>query len=241
MNRLANLVRRWWRARPYGVIFRGMSHTLLPARFRFGGEPRPMRLPDEPLLVADFVNVVLDDDYGLRGLRSAPRTIVDVGGNVGLFACFARERFPAAAIHVYEPAPATAAYARDNTAHPLTTLFVEGVAAESGRANLVELDSSNLARTEPSADGALVLTGFATVLERIGGRIDLLKVDCEGAEWDFMRDAALFEAVGTIRMEYHLTDGRTLDDLYTLARGIGFAVVRLVPNQGFGIAWLERR
>lgn len=240
MGRLANLVRRWLRARPYGVAFRGMSHTRLPARIRFGGNSRVLSLPDEPLLVADFVNVVLDDDYGLRTMAPAPRTIVDVGGNVGLFTCFARELFPEAVIHVYEPAPGTAAHARSNIAHPLTLLFAEGVAAKSGRASLIELDSSNLARTRPSDDGALVLTGFATVLERIGGRIDLLKVDCEGAEWDFMRDAALFATVGAIRMEYHLVDGRTLLDFDRLAEGIGFGVTRLVPNQGFGIAWLDR-
>ena len=75
---------------------------------------------------------------------------------------------------------------------------------------------------------------------RIGGRIDLLKVDCEGAEWDFMRDPELFAHVGAIRMEYHLVDGRTLDDVHRLADKIGFKVTKLDENSGFGIAWLDR-
>ena len=216
-----------------------MSRTRLPDRLVFAGRSVTFDTPDEPLLVADFTNVVLDDDYGLRSLDRRAETIVDIGANVGFFANFARHVFPAATIHAYEPSPATAAYARSNIAHPLTTLFVEGVAAKAGRAEMAELGSSNLARTVAGEAGEIILTGFATVIERIGGRIDLLKVDCEGAEWDFMRDPALFAHVGTIRMEYHLVDGRSLDDVHRLAAGIGFEVTHLVANDGFGIAWLD--
>lgn len=239
MNRLALLARRWLRARRHGVRFRGMSHTTLPDRIVFGGEPRALRFPDHALQLPDFVNVVLDDDYGVGKVRGPVRSVVDIGANVGLFTLLARERFPAARIHAYEPSPGTAAYARVNIAHPLTTLFEEGVAAEDGRAEMVELGGATLAQTAQTPDGAIALTSFARVLERAGGRIDLLKVDCEGAEWDFLRDRDLFRRVGTIRMEYHLTAGRTLADLYALAEGIDFAVTRLVENQGFGIAWLD--
>ena len=239
LSNLARLTRRHLRARVHGVNFVGMSRTRLPDRLVFGGQAAGFAAPDEALLVADFANVVLDDDYGLRGMRSHPATIVDVGANVGFFSKFARHCFPDALIHSYEPSPATAAYARSNIQHPLTTLFVEGVAAQSGRAEMAEFGSSNLARTVAGDAGAIVLTSFATVLERIGGRIDLLKVDCEGAEWDFMRDEELFAHVGTIRMEYHLVDGRTLDDVQGLAASIGFAATHIVANDGFGIAWLD--
>ena len=240
MNRLNKLVRRYARAREHGVFFCGTSYTRLPPRIRFGGDARPIRLPDgEPLLVADFINVVLDDEYGLRALVPAPQTVVDIGANVGFFANYARHRFPDATIHAYEPAPETAERAAFNIAHPLTTLFVEGVAASAGRAAMVQLGSSNLARTELATDGDIALVPFATVLERIGGQIDLLKVDCEGAEWDFMRDPALFAHVAAIRMEYHLVDHRSLDDVHCLAAGIGFKVTHLIPNDGFGIAWLD--
>lgn len=237
--RAMTLVRRWWEARTFGVRFHGMSHTRLPDQLKIGGIRRDSHIPEGSLFVADFVNVLLDDDYGLRTLEVQPTTIVDIGTNVGFFANFARHVFPAAVIQAYEPSPATAAYARSNIAHPLTTLFVEGVAAESGRAVMAEQGSSNLARTVATDEGGIVLTGFATVLERIGGRIDLLKIDCEGAEWDFMRDPALFAHVGTIRMEYHLVDGRSLDDVHRLAAEIGFKVTHLVANDGFGIAWLD--
>ena len=240
MSRWTTFARRWLRARRYGVAYRGVTHTRPPLRWRQAGVERPLRLPDEPLIGADFINVVLDDEYGLRALRAAPATVVDVGGNVGSFTNFARELFPQAVIHAYEPSPGNVEYLRFNTTHPRTTVFEEGVAGEDGAAAMVELGAAILARTEKVAGGAIKLTAFATVLQRIGGAIDLLKVDCEGAEWDFMTDPALFANVGTIRMEYHLVDGRTLDDLHAMARTIGFKVAKLAPNTGFGIAWLER-
>ncbi|MEG3146477.1 FkbM family methyltransferase [Sphingomonas sp. RT2P30] len=240
VRQLVTLIHRALRAHRHGVAFVGTSRTRLPESLRFGGQARAMRFPDDPLLVADFANVVLDDDYGLRRITRALRTIVDIGANVGLFTSFARERFPAAEIHAYEPSPGTAAYARHNVAHPLTSVFEEGVAAVEGRAEMIEYGGSNIARTEPKADGAITLTGFATVLARAGGHIDLLKVDCEGAEWDFMRDPALFATVDHIRMEYHLIDGRTVDDVRQLATDLGFRVTRLVANQGFGIVWMDR-
>ena len=241
IGRIATLVRRWWIARHFGVRFRGMSNSRLPPAIRFGAEPQPVRIPADPMFVADFVNVVLDDEYGLRRLAPPPRTIVDIGSNIGLFAAYARGLFPDATIHAYEPSPQTAEMNRFNAGDPRTTLFVEGVAASAGRARMIELGASNLARTESADDGEIVLTPFGEVVARLGGAIDLLKIDCEGAEWDFMTDPAQFAKVGAIRMEYHLIDGHTLDDLHAMAGGIGFRVVHLLENQGFGIAWLDRR
>jgi FkbM family methyltransferase len=204
-----------------------------PGRVTFGRHS--VQLPDD--LVPDFVNVVLDDDYGLRGLQNIA-TVVDIGANIGLFSCFAREQFPGATIHAYEPAPATAAVARANTAHALTTLFEEGVSGAAGSASMVDLGHSNLARTQVG-EGPIALVSLAQVLERIGGQVDLLKIDCEGAEWDFMTDPAPFRRVRHIRMEYHLVEGRTLDDALGQFAQIELRVVKLDENQGFGIAWLE--
>ncbi len=238
--RIATLLRRWWIARHFGVRFHGMSKTTLPQAIRFGAKTRPMRIPGDNLFVADFANVVLDDDYGLRKLAAPPCTIVDIGSNIGMFSAYARGLFPDATIHAYEPSPQTAELNRFNASDPRTTLFIEGVAASAGRARMRELGASTLSRTESADDGEIVLTPFSEVIERVGGAIDLLKVDCEGAEWDFMTDPAQFAKVGAIRMEYHLVDGRTLDDLHAMARAIGFEVVHLLENQGFGIAWLDR-
>ena len=83
------------------------------------------------------------------------------------------------------------------------------------------------------------MVAFTEVLNRIGGSIDLLKLDCEGGEWDIFENPVPFKNVMTIRMEYHLVDGKTLEDLKKAADRIEFKIVKLEENSGFGIVWME--
>ena len=70
--------------------------------------------------------------------------------------------------------------------------------------------------------------------------MDLLKLDCEGAEWDIFRDPKPFANVQSVRMEYHLTEGKTLTDLRKIVESLGYVIDHLEENTGFGIVWLSR-
>jgi hypothetical protein len=87
--------------------------------------------------------------------------------------------------------------------------------------------------------GDIPIVAFSTVVDRIGGKIDLLKLDCEGGEWDIFQIPEPFKNVAEIRMEYHLVGGKTLSDLKAAAEHIGFEITKLEENSGFGIAWME--
>ncbi len=239
LERVKKFARRHAKARRYGMSFLGTSYSRFPAVMRFGGGRRGIKVPDHRPLMADFIDVVLDDDYGLGEITGRVGNVVDIGANVGIFSNHARDCFPDAVIHAYEPSPATAAFARFNTAHPLTTVYEEGVSEAGGHADMVELGASNIARTLVSDSGAITLTSFSTVLARAGGHIDLLKVDCEGAEWDFMTDPASFSNVDRIRMEYHLVGGREVSDVTRLVNHLGYRVAKLTRNNGFGIVWMD--
>jgi FkbM family methyltransferase len=52
-----------------------------------------------------YGEVVTEDSYKLRQLKFIPEVIIDLGANVGVFARFARELFPNAAIVCIEPDP----------------------------------------------------------------------------------------------------------------------------------------
>jgi hypothetical protein len=77
-------------------------------------------------------------------------------------------------------------------------------------------------------------------MDRLGADVDLMKIDCEGAEWDLFEDGDSLRRVKEIRMEYHLIDGRSLDEFKAKVRDLGFSVLKLSPNRGFGVAWLQR-
>lgn len=86
----------------------------------------------------------------------------------------------------------------------------------------------------------MISKDLANAISRMGGDVDLMKIDCEGAEWDLFEDKSTFQKVKEIRMEYHLGRDRTVDDLRMKARELGFSISKISPNQGFGIAWLHR-
>ena len=119
-------------------------------------------------------------------------------------------------------------------------LFGEGVGHASGFAGVEDHGDSRLSRVSFGASRGVPVTAFAEVVARLGGSVDLLKLDCEGAEWDIFHDKASFQQVRLIRMEYHLVDNRSIDDLSQWAKKVGFQIDRLLPNSGFGIAWLSR-
>jgi FkbM family methyltransferase len=240
MNRYLLLIKRIRIAKQLGFRFLGTSRTLLPDRLRLFGETLALKYPDDPTLISDVINILLDDEYGLREIRRPVRTVVDIGANVGLFSLWARHHFPEAMIHAYEPNDAIWDFTVGNLTRARVVLFNEGVGSEESAGTLVLRDSSRSTATKSDPKGNVKLTGIDTVIRRLGGTdIDLLKIDCEGAEWDIFQKRDAFRAVRHIRMEYHLNQSQNLASFEAVTSELGFKIMRLIPNCEFGIAWLD--
>ncbi|MDF2116097.1 FkbM family methyltransferase [Roseiarcaceae bacterium H3SJ34-1] len=241
-NRIELLVRRFMKAQSLGFGFYGTTKTKLPTEVFLAGKKRSLHLPQDPALVAAIMDLWLDDEYGLAKVPKPVRTIVDIGANVGLFSLWSVHNFPDAVIHSYEPSPELRRYFTANTADfPQVTFFNEGVSLNSGRAEMASPSSSLIGITKPADSGAIVLTGIAEVMKRVGRPVDLMKIDCEGAEWDIFQDPASLRNVRHIRMEYHLVDGRSIKSLEEAADAIGFKIIKRIDNAGFGIAHLSNK
>jgi FkbM family methyltransferase len=191
--------------------------------------------------MSDFIEIFLDDQYGLSTVRSPINTVVDIGANIGLFSLLARHKFPAARVHAYEPNPKILNYTAANLKAANIVLFNEGVSNEDTTGNLIWTESSRAVRTERASAGMIKLTGISTVIERIGGELDLLKLDCEGAEWEIFRKSAAFQSVRQIRMEYHLDANHGFAELKATVANLGFKINKIIPNVNFGVAWLENQ
>ena len=50
---------------------------------------------------------------------------------------------------------------------------------------------------------------IADAIARMGGKTDILKLDCEGTEWEILKDIASLKKVKAITLEYHLEDNRS--------------------------------
>jgi FkbM family methyltransferase len=189
--------------------------------------------------VYDLFNVLLDDEYGLGALPNTPSVIVDIGVNMGIFSLAAWEQFPRAKLFGYEPSPGAFTKATHNLKSTNVILFNEAVGRVAGMCTISESTQSRLAKALATESGTIPITSFSEVLRRAGGRIDLLKMDCEGAEWDILEDRNSMRFVRSIRMEYHLGRGHTLNDFKELVVRGDHRIIRLVEERNHGIAWLE--
>src|SRR4028119_53932 len=104
-HKLQQLMHRKIRAKKLGIKFNRVASFQLPQQLIVQGKRHLVNIPSEKGMKGEFIEVLLDDCYGVEQLSESLRTIIDVGANVGLFPIAARNRFPQALIHAYEPNP----------------------------------------------------------------------------------------------------------------------------------------
>jgi FkbM family methyltransferase len=241
MNRYRLLMGRMWRAANLGFPFWGTSFSSFPRSVYLDGKRICLAAPFEPSLINDVINVWLDDEYGLAQLvETPPMTVLDVGANIGLFSIWARRFFPDAIIHAYEPNARILSYTQQNTADLGVQLVPRAVGRAAGQAYIRDIGDSRCACTVRSSNGNVEIMSLAEIVRGIGGRVDLMKLDVEGAEWELFEDPSSFDGVGIVRMEYHLGRDRILRDVASAAERLDFRIEKLAPNNGFGILWLRR-
>ena len=193
----AHLQRRR-RAKRLGVNFSRRGSFRLPNRLLLGGNTIELDLLHERGTKADFLGIFLDDMYMIESLEGM-RSVLDIGANQGLFSIYARSLYPDATIHAYEPNPALEAPLGKNCEPLDIAVFMEGVSEADGSCNLQPMGDSNLTRTVSADKGGVPVVGIARALERLGGQVDLLKLDCEGCEWEVFKDR------GSLRRVRYLT------------------------------------
>jgi FkbM family methyltransferase len=234
-------VSRFLKAARMGVLWNGTTRFVLPNRFKYNSKSYSIVGPEEKSLAWVFRDVVLDDEYGLSCMRKNPKTVLDIGGNIGLFSIWAGAKFPGAAIHVYEPNQALFEELTANVGQVGATVFAEGVSGQDGYGQFVENGESFVGQCSAAPDGDIRLVSLRSAIERLGGSVDLLKMDCEGAEWEIFEDMESFRTVGMLRMEYHLTRAdRPLGWMIDRLESVGLRLLKLELNQGFGVAWFDR-
>lgn len=131
--------------------------------------------------------------YVPPGLR--PETILDIGSNIGASILYFHRQFPDAKIFGFEPHPDTFRILQENVAHlPGVTIFNYGLGAThqriATRADQVNFGAFNTRghfkdRGHPAATVECEVRRLDDVLREIRiTQVDLIKIDCEGAEAD---------------------------------------------------------
>lgn len=126
-----------------------------------------------------------------------PEVILDIGSNIGSSILFFRDRFPGAKIYGFEPNPETFQVLQKNVeALPSVEVFNYGLGAADGTVSVL-FDGADfsrfMAKTEgaewsgPLAPIACQIRHAGDVVKNLGlTRADLIKIDCEGSEYDVL-------------------------------------------------------
>ncbi|HUR23450.1 MAG TPA: FkbM family methyltransferase [Acidimicrobiales bacterium] len=204
--------------------------------------------------------VFAEDCYRLRWFlgppSDSPRHVLDIGAHIGSFALQVAEIDPAARVLCYEASSTTATFLRrnieENGLADRITVRQAAVSSESGWGVLADNGAAGcengLVLRADDAVGARLGNRVAThsfddVVCDSGGPVDLVKIDCEGAEYGMILTSApdSWRDVRQIVLEYHPVPGHDWGQLETYLVGLGFDVVdheRVSSRQG--TVWLSR-
>jgi FkbM family methyltransferase len=215
--------------------------------------PGSIRMLDYELQYSDLLtfcpqwhDIFIDGALEFRAPCAAPR-ILDCGGNVGLASLFFKRRFPGARITAYEADPALFAMMKANlaangasdvetvqaalwTANGRVMFRVEG--SDSG---MIDSLSGAVAGMSVDVPSVRLRDVIANGARGDDDRIDLLKLDIEGAENAVLADCEpVLDRVGAIVMDLHEfapTDRQAprVFDLLTRS-GFTYAVDEFVPQ-----------
>ena len=174
-----------------------------------------------------------DDAYDLRWflaeLLDRPVHALDIGAHVGTFSTLFGQLHPTATIDCFEPSPDTFEYLRRNIeANGLADrihVHQKALAGETGFA-VFDLQGAgsghnHLAFGELEGSGVRVETvAFDEVVAAARGPIEVIKMDCEGGEYDLVYKSSpeSWSTVQRLVLEYHDVDGRVLGGAAGLVR-----------------------
>jgi FkbM family methyltransferase len=229
----------------YLLHYLGVRAGPTVVRFRNG-----LTLRDTEGTIAGTIAVVFIRRH--YGSLSRQAVIVDVGANVGAFSVYAAHACPRAVVYSYEPVAANFRLLCGNIAENRLGHRVRpvqrAVAAKAGTREM-RLSASPLHTLAPTAVAAsaepVLCTTLADIVRDNGlAHIDLLKLNCEGSEYEILygsRNALL--VVREVRMEYHTLEPRErcAANLCGYLQSIGFVIDLLEPMSAEdGFLWAHR-
>jgi FkbM family methyltransferase len=135
------------------------------------------------------------------------RTVVDCGANIGLTSLYFASRYPTATIYAIEPHPANYELLRSNVATQPRIVPVWGcVVGRTDRACYISTDRpawGNSVNQHGQGESVPAMTLESFRQRYAVGRIDLLKVDIEGAEEEVFARPTFLPRTELVIIELH--------------------------------------
>ena len=153
---------------------------------------------------------------------AAPRSVLDIGANVGLAAGYFRLAYPDAIIHCVEPDPGAFSFLAQN-GPVIGNCVIHQVGLYDGDCQMPFYSSENSVISSGSRNPYARAVSIPIQLRDAGAFVrslgvasfDLIKIDTEGAEVPIIRSLGEFiRSAAIVHTEFHSRDDRrTIDDL----------------------------
>ncbi len=134
------------------------------------------------------------------------KTIIDLGANIGLAAVWFYLKYPDAIIHCYEPAERPLVLLKKNLP-PSARIFPLAIASNAGTITMNVSERSVESSATFSFPHMQHISVQATTLDeavaRMGGNVDVVKMDIEGAEFDVLASSTSLPQIREIVGEVH--------------------------------------
>lgn len=202
-------------------------------------------LSDHPAdLITTFL-VFVKEDYGKVRPGS---TVIDIGANIGAFSLYAAY-CGATKVLSFEPNAEAYRQLQRNIAenHLESTITPRQLFVGSGAGNTVRFPvaaspyNAALPDDDPTDSEQVQTTDLPGILaDNHLGRVNLLKLDCEGSEYDIVpgTDSSVWRKIQAVRMEFHRGDPSVLANTLE-ANGFHLQVLRQDTLET-GSMWFRR-
>jgi len=188
------------------------------------------------------------------------KTIIDVGGLIGSYTLWAFENYPNANIFTYEPNPDSYDFLLQNVETLRKTnrikpynlaVWDKNCEMKLHRSTKKNTGGSSIiykpewfpnVESLPSIEVSVI--SINEVLNSTGNIIDILKLDCEGAEYDILYslDSEKLKSIKHIVMEYHNPnlESTKVKELMEYLRNQGFLVQKSLGNNKLGYIYAKQ-
>jgi FkbM family methyltransferase len=205
----------------------GSSIKPFTCRVQAGGRHATVSFTGSVGELMTLVDIFADDNYTPKHdhlhtlFDNQVHTLLDLGANIGLTSIWFTLIYPDISIDAYEPNPAIFPILQKNLApFPRVRVFERAITGSGGSVtfhqSLHTLESS-IFEARDSTDVKVPATTLDQAIETIGGSVDIMKIDIEGAEFDAFAAARLLPQVRVIIGEAHTTQsGHAQEELIEL-------------------------
>jgi FkbM family methyltransferase len=196
-----------------------------------------------------------EDAYKMKELLAGlPEDLVvlDIGGQIGCFSTALALAEPGATVHTFEASPSTAEFLRRNvTANGFADRVHVHATALSDHVGTLQFASSTLGSglngltspEDPRNTVDVPCVGFAEAVAIAGGRVDVVKMDIEGAEYSVVlgSEPADWASVQRVALEFHRVPDRHWHELRDFFAAAGLNVTDAAfGSEGYGLLRLSR-